>query len=69
LFILVLMERNYVDIVWLQYYTSSGLPSRKLEPDVCAVCGNKIIVLDNADAIVEKTYKLTCDHVYPSVML
>ena len=47
-----------------QYYTSSGLPSRKLEPGVCAVCGNKIIVLDNADAIVEKTYQLTCDHMY-----
>jgi len=50
----------------LQYYTSTGLPSRKLEPGVCAVCGNEIIVLDNADAIVEKTYKLTCDHMYPS---
>jgi len=49
----------------IQYYTASGLPSRKLETGVCAVCGNKIIVLDNADAIVEKTYKLTCDHTYP----
>jgi len=53
-------------VCMLQYYTSTGLPSRKLEPGVCAVCGNKIIVLDNADAIVEKTYKLTCDHMYPS---
>lgn len=46
------------------YYTSTGLPSRKLEPGVCAVCGNKIIVMDNADAIVEKTYQLTCDHIF-----
>ena len=50
----------------VQYYTSTGLPSRKLEPGVCAVCGNKIIVLDNAEAIVEKTYQLTCDHMYLS---
>ena len=58
--------RVYV-CVSVQYYTSTGLPSRKLEPGVCAVCGNRIIVLDNADAIVEKTYKLSCDHVYPSL--
>ena len=49
-----------------QYYTASGLPGRKLEPGVCAVCGNQIIVHDNDEAIIEKTYKLTCDHVYPS---
>ena len=49
----------------LQYYTTTGLPSRKLEPGVCAVCGNKLLVTNNDEAIVEKTYKLSCDHVYP----
>ena len=51
----------------LQYYTPTGLPGRNLEPNMCAVCGNNIIVEDNDDAIIEKTYKLTCDHVYPCV--
>ena len=49
----------------LQYYTSSGLPARKLDPNVCAVCGNQILVHDNDEAIMEKTYKLSCDHMYP----
>lgn len=46
------------------YYTTTGLPSRKLEPGVCAVCGNKILVHDNDEAIVERTYKLQCDHLF-----
>ncbi|KAK2154480.1 hypothetical protein LSH36_268g03044 [Paralvinella palmiformis] len=46
------------------YYTTTGLPSRKLEPGVCAVCGNKLLVTNNDEAIVEKTYKLSCDHVF-----
>ena len=50
-------------LISLQYYTANGLPSRKLEPGVCAVCGNRIIVFDNSEAIIEKTFKLNCDHV------
>ena len=57
-------DNHYLTHETDQYYTTSGLPSRKLEPNICAVCGNKIIVLDNAEAIVEKTYKLNCDHMY-----
>lgn len=49
----------------LQYYTATGIPSRRLEENICAVCGNKIIVQNNDEAIVEKTYRLTCDHTYP----
>ena len=48
-----------------QYYTSSGLPGRKLDPNICSVCGNRIIVYEDEDEVVEKTYKLSCDHVYP----
>ncbi|KAI0222129.1 RING-type domain-containing protein [Lamellibrachia satsuma] len=46
------------------YYTSSGLPGRKLDPNICSVCGNRIIVYDDEDEVVEKTYKLSCDHVF-----
>merc|ERR1712002_86068 len=46
------------------YYTKTGLPSRKLEPNVCAVCGNELLVTNNDNAIIEKTYKLGCDHVF-----
>ncbi|ESN94144.1 hypothetical protein HELRODRAFT_193855 [Helobdella robusta] len=44
------------------YYSKNGLPSRQLESDVCAVCGNRLLVLNNEDAIIEKTYKLNCEH-------
>ncbi|KAK2184828.1 hypothetical protein NP493_251g02049 [Ridgeia piscesae] len=46
------------------YYTSSGLPGRKLDPNICSVCGNRIIVYEDEDEVVEKTYKLSCDHVF-----
>lgn len=46
------------------YYTTTGVPVRQLEANVCAVCGNKILVQDNAEAIVERTYKLSCDHIF-----
>ncbi|XP_064482328.1 E3 ubiquitin ligase Rnf121-like isoform X1 [Ornithodoros turicata] len=46
------------------YYTPTGVPIRQLEPNVCAVCGNKILVMDNNDAIVEQTYKLPCGHLF-----
>lgn len=48
-----------------QYYTSTGLPGKRLDPNICAVCGNPILVLNNEDAIIETTCKLDCDHVYP----
>ncbi|XP_013398510.1 RING finger protein 121-like [Lingula anatina] len=44
------------------YYTTTGVPTRRLETDICAVCGNKILVKDNEDAIIEETYKLSCNH-------
>lgn len=40
------------------------MPTRNLEPDVCAVCGNKLLVQENEEGIIENTYKLTCGHVY-----
>ena len=49
----------------LQYYSTTGLPSKSLDNNVCAVCGNEIFVMNNEDAIIENTIKLNCGHVYP----
>ncbi|GFR16033.1 RING finger protein 121 [Trichonephila clavata] len=46
------------------YYTTTGIPVRQLESNICAVCGNPILVQDNSNAIVEKTYNLTCGHTF-----
>ncbi|KAG8187189.1 hypothetical protein JTE90_020060 [Oedothorax gibbosus] len=46
------------------YYTTTGIPDRQLEPNICAVCGNAILVQDNSNAIVEKTYNLSCGHTF-----
>lgn len=48
-----------------QFYTSTGLPTKTLEQNMCAVCGNEILVMNNENAIIEKTCKLTCSHMYP----
>ncbi|CAG0887943.1 unnamed protein product [Darwinula stevensoni] len=47
------------------YYTPIGMPSRHLDPDVCAVCGNRLLVGVGQEAILEETYRLSCSHEYP----
>ncbi|XP_074650660.1 E3 ubiquitin ligase Rnf121-like [Tubulanus polymorphus] len=47
------------------YYTRTGMPTRRLEPNVCAVCGNNFSIVDNDDDdIGEKTYRLSCNHTF-----
>lgn len=47
-----------------QYYTPQGIPTRHLEENVCAVCGNKLLVSEKEEGIIENTYKLSCNHVF-----
>ena len=54
-------------ISFFQYYTETGLPGKRLDPNVCGVCGNQIMVMNNEDAIIEETFKLDCNHVYPFI--
>jgi len=46
------------------YYTANGMPTRHLEAGVCAVCGNRLLVQENEEGVLENTYKLSCDHVF-----
>ncbi|XP_072945270.1 E3 ubiquitin ligase Rnf121 [Epargyreus clarus] len=46
------------------YYTKEGIPTRQLESNVCAVCGNQLLVDVNVEGVIENTYKLTCGHVF-----
>ncbi|XP_013171740.1 PREDICTED: RING finger protein 121 isoform X3 [Papilio xuthus] len=46
------------------YYTKEGIPTRQLESNVCAVCGNQLMVNVNEEGILENTYKLPCGHVF-----
>lgn len=48
----------------LGYYTKQGIPTRNLDPNVCAVCGNKLLVQEDEEGILENTYKLSCEHVF-----
>nr|CAD7425959.1 unnamed protein product [Timema monikensis] len=47
------------------YYTAQGMPTRSLDATVCAVCGNKLLVQEGEEGVLENTYKLSCEHVYP----
>lgn len=49
-----------------QYYSASGMPTKHLSDDICAVCGQPILVDVSEEGIIENTYRLTCNHVYPS---
>ncbi|KAH9505690.1 hypothetical protein Btru_055508 [Bulinus truncatus] len=46
------------------YYSTTGLPAKRLDPNTCAVCGNEIFMISNDNAVIEKTIKLTCGHVF-----
>lgn len=46
------------------YYSPQGMPTRHLEDNVCAVCGNKLLVSEKEEGIIENTYKLSCNHVF-----
>lgn len=48
----------------LQYYVEGHMPVRTLEPGVCAVCGNRLLVSENESGVIENTYKLSCEHVF-----
>lgn len=39
------------------------MPTRSLESGVCAVCGNKLLVTEDEEGVLENTYKLSCEHV------
>lgn len=50
--------------VHIGYYTPQGIPTRHLEDNVCAVCGNRLIVSEKEEGVIENTYKLSCNHVF-----
>ncbi|XP_076664011.1 E3 ubiquitin ligase Rnf121 isoform X3 [Andrena cerasifolii] len=46
------------------YYVPGQMPTRTLEPGVCAVCGNRLLVSEHEPGVIENTYKLSCEHVF-----
>ncbi|XP_050511794.1 RING finger protein 121 [Diabrotica virgifera virgifera] len=46
------------------YYSPQGISTRNLDPSVCAVCGNKLLVSEDEEGVIENTYKLSCEHVF-----
>jgi len=49
----------------LQFYSASGMPTKHLSDSICAVCGQPILVDVSEEGIIENTYRLSCNHVYP----
>ena len=44
------------------YTRHGGMPSRCLDPNLCAVCGNRLLVRAEEEAILERTCRLSCNH-------
>ncbi|KAM7168695.1 LOW QUALITY PROTEIN: RING finger protein 175 [Macrochelys suwanniensis] len=64
------MGKDFADICsdyiasTIGFYNVSGMPTRNLSNDICAVCGQKIFVDINEEGIIENTYQLSCNHVF-----
>lgn len=43
------------------------MPTKHLSDSVCAVCGQQIFVDVSEEGIIENTYRLSCNHVYPAL--
>lgn len=44
------------------YKCDKGIPDKHLEKDVCAVCGNKLLVAVGEEGVLEDTFRLSCGH-------
>ncbi|XP_036072546.1 RING finger protein 175 isoform X1 [Oryzias melastigma] len=53
-----------VTLLCLQYYSKGGMPSRSLSNDICAVCGQRILVDVEEEGFIEDTYQLSCGHIF-----
>ncbi|XP_006884559.1 PREDICTED: RING finger protein 175 [Elephantulus edwardii] len=65
-----IMGRDFAEICsdymasTIGFYTVSGMPTRSLADNICAVCGQKIIVELDEEGLIENTYQLSCNHVF-----
>ncbi|KAM6220445.1 RING finger protein 175 [Rhynchocyon petersi] len=65
-----IMGRDFAEICsdymasTIGFYSISGMPTRSLSDNICAVCGQKIIVDLNEEGFIENTYQLSCSHVF-----
>jgi len=50
------------------YCKSEGIPERHLEKDICAVCGNKLLLAVDQEAVLEETFRLSCGHEFHRVL-
>ncbi|KAL1505580.1 hypothetical protein ABEB36_005113 [Hypothenemus hampei] len=46
------------------YYSPQGIPTKNLDPNVCAICGNRLLVSTDEEGVIENTYQLSCQHVF-----
>uniref|UniRef100_A0A2P2I8B3 RING finger protein 121-like n=1 Tax=Hirondellea gigas TaxID=1518452 RepID=A0A2P2I8B3_9CRUS len=46
------------------YYKPEGMPTRTLEPGICAICGNPQLVPVGEEGVVEDTLRLNCGHTF-----
>jgi len=44
------------------YYAPEGMPSRALEPGVCAICGQPQLTPVGTEGVIEDTLRLSCGH-------
>jgi RING finger protein 121 len=46
------------------YYSKEGFPSKTPDSNICAICGNQLLVSSEEEGVIEDTFKLSCGHVF-----
>lgn len=48
------------------YFSESGLPSKRLQANICSVCAQELplAAMEDMEESAEKTYKLSCGHLF-----
>jgi RING finger protein 121 len=50
--------------VKIGYYAKDGFPTKTPDENICAICGNKLLVSSEEEGVIEDTFKLSCNHVF-----
>ncbi|XP_066257203.1 E3 ubiquitin ligase Rnf121 [Euwallacea similis] len=46
------------------YYSPQGIPTKNLDPNMCAICGNRLLVPTDEEGVIENAYQLSCQHTF-----
>jgi len=50
--------------IFVGYYSKDGFPTKTPDDNICAICGNPLLVSTEEEGVIEDTFRLSCNHVF-----